>query len=87
MQDDFVFRFGAVVDQKAVILQLAVLLFTVNHQAVAVAWWIIIDAAQPDANGSVFVVVLFAIRPIHDDVTSFDCMHVIFVILIPEVTV
>src|SRR5258708_671717 len=47
MQHDLVFRILAVVNQKTVVFQLAVLLFSMNSQSVSGDWRIAVDTAQP----------------------------------------
>ena len=56
-------------------------------QAVSGVGGIAVDAAQSDAHGRVFVVVFFAVGRVHNDVTTLRCVHMVFLVLIPDVTV
>src|ERR1051326_441634 len=87
MQDDLVFGIVAVGNQKAVILEVAGFLFAVHHQSVTRIRRIPINAAGSCSHGGILVVILFSVRPVHDDVATLGGVHVIFLVLILDVAV
>ena len=87
MLDDFVFRIVAAIDEETVVLEFTVLLLAMYGQAVSGVGGIAVDAAQSDAHGRVFVVVFFAVGRVHNDVTTLRCVHMVFLVVIPNVAV
>src|SRR5204862_7263280 len=76
-----------VVNQEAIVFQLAFFLLSMHYQTVTRGWRIPVNAPQPDLYRGVFGVVLLLFRRVHFDKAAVDRMHVVFLVGIPGAAV